>query len=174
MAHRSAPRAGARISGRCAFQFRPGRPLGRIDTREDIVTDRTIYVTEVDMKRLRAVLDGLKAGGRRDRDHLARLEQELDAAEVVSSQTIPSDVVTMNCRVRVTDLTTGRERVITIAFPSDANADEGKVSIVAPVATALLGYRVGDVVTWTVPGGERSLRIDEILYQPEAAGDYHL
>lgn len=137
------------------------------------MTDRTIYVTEYDMKRLRAVLESLKAGGWRDREHLAPLEEELDEAHVVPSEAIPGDVVTMNCRVRVTDLTIGTERTITIAFPSDANLDEGKVSVIAPIGTALLGYRAGDIVTWTVPGGERALRIDEILYQPEAAGDYH-
>ena len=72
------------------------------------MTDRTIYVTEYDMKRLRAVLESLKAGGWRDREHLAPLEEELDEAQVVPSEAIPGDVVTMNCRVRVTDLTTGR------------------------------------------------------------------
>jgi regulator of nucleoside diphosphate kinase len=59
-------------------------------------------------------------------------------------------------------------------FPADANYEEGKISILAPLGTALLGYRVGDVVYWHVPRGVRQLRIDEILYQPEAAGHYHL
>lgn len=137
------------------------------------MTERTIYVTELDMTRLRGMLESLKAGGWRDRQHLAQLEDELNAADVVPPEAIPDDVVTMNCRVRVTDLTTGRERTVTITFPTDANADQGKISIIAPLATALLGYRAGDVVNWTVPGGERALRIDEILYQPEAAGHDH-
>jgi regulator of nucleoside diphosphate kinase len=134
----------------------------------------TIYVTDYDMARLHALLQSLKAGGWRDRRHLEQLEEELEGAEVLPSADMPADVVTMNCRVRVTDLTTGRERILTIVFPSDANADDGRISIIAPVATALLGYRAGDVVNWTVPGGNRSLRIDEILYQPEAAGHDHL
>ena len=80
----------------------------------------------------------------------------------------------MNSSVRVSDLGTSKSEVITIVFPSDANYDEGKVSILAPLGTALLGYRVGDVVYWHVPRGIRQLRIDEILYQPEAAGHYYL
>ena len=80
----------------------------------------------------------------------------------------------MNSSVRVSDLVTSKSEVITIVFPSDANYEEGKVSILAPLGTALLGYRVGDVVYWHVPRGIRQLRIDEILYQPEAAGHYHL
>ncbi|HXH83907.1 MAG TPA: nucleoside diphosphate kinase regulator [Candidatus Tectomicrobia bacterium] len=134
------------------------------------MTDRTIYVTESDMTRLRALLANLRGGGWRDRRHLEQLEEELDRAEVVPSSDIPHDVVTMNSCVRVTDLTTGRERTMTLVFPAEADADGGKVSIIAPAATALLGYRVGDTVEWDVPGGKRTLRIDEMLYQPEAAG----
>jgi regulator of nucleoside diphosphate kinase len=149
----------------------PGR---RADQRKEaIMAERVIYVTEVDMARLRALLESTRASGWRDREHFQALEGELDQAQVVPPEAIPSDVVTMNSRVRVSDLTAGRQHTISIVFPSDANADDGKVSIVAPLGTALLGYRAGTTVQWTVPAGPRSLRIDEILYQPEAAGHDH-
>jgi regulator of nucleoside diphosphate kinase len=61
-----------------------------------------------------------------------------------------------------------------VVFPSEADSEQGKISVLAPVGTALLGYRVGDTVEWVVPGGLRRLKIERILYQPEAAGDYHL
>jgi regulator of nucleoside diphosphate kinase len=61
-----------------------------------------------------------------------------------------------------------------VVFPSEADSEQGKISILAPVGTALLGYRVGDTVEWKLPGGLRRLKIERILYQPEAAGDYHL
>ncbi|HET9213096.1 MAG TPA: GreA/GreB family elongation factor [Thermoanaerobaculia bacterium] len=59
-------------------------------------------------------------------------------------------------------------------FPHEADYKEGRISILAPLGTALLGFRVGDVVEWRMPAGTRTLRIEELLYQPEAAGDFHL
>lgn len=79
----------------------------------------------------------------------------------------------MNSRLRVRDVDSGRDLTLTIVFPSDADLEQGKISIVAPIGTALLGYRVGDTVEWRVPAGVRRLKIEEILYQPEAAGHYH-
>jgi regulator of nucleoside diphosphate kinase len=64
--------------------------------------------------------------------------------------------------------------VYTHVFPSEANFDEGKISVLAPVGTAMLGYRVGDSIEWEVPSGRRRLKVEELLYQPEAAGDYNL
>jgi regulator of nucleoside diphosphate kinase len=136
--------------------------------------ERVIYVTEFDMDRLRKLLQGTRLWSSRDRQYLERLEEELDGAQVVPSEEIPRDVVTMNSRVKVKDLDSGKEIVLTLVFPSDADLEQGRVSIVAPIGTALLGYQVGDTVEWTVPARVRRLKIVEVLYQPEAAGDYHL
>jgi regulator of nucleoside diphosphate kinase len=92
---------------------------------------------------------------------------------VVAPQDIPGDVVTMNSAVLVKDLDTGAEMALTLVFPSEAGLEMGKISIVAPVGTALLGYRVGDTIEWKVPGRVRRLRVEKVIYQPEAAGDYH-
>ena len=108
------------------------------------------------------------------REELDDLTCELQRGTEVRPQEVPPDVVTMNSSVRVSDLATSKSDLFTIVFPSDANYEEGKISILAPLGTALLGYRVGDVVNWHVPRGVRQLRIDEIVYQPERAGDYHL
>lgn len=138
------------------------------------MAERAIYVTDFDMERLRRLLEGTRLWSSRDRQYLERLEEELDRAHVVPSEEIPRDVATMNSRVKVKDLDSGKELVLTLVFPSDADVEQGKVSIVAPIGTALLGYRVGDTVEWTVPAGLRRLKISEVLYQPEAAGDFHL
>jgi len=61
-----------------------------------------------------------------------------------------------------------------LAFPTEANFDDGKISILAPIGTALLGYKRGDVIKWQVPSGLRRLKVEEVLYQPESAGDYNL
>lgn len=99
------------------------------------------------------------------------LAQELDRAEIVRSSDIPADTVTMHSHVLVRDLDTGRESTYTLVFPSGADIAKGKISILAPIATALLGYREGDEIEWPTPGGRRRLNVVQLLYQPEAAGD---
>lgn len=137
------------------------------------MNSHTLYMTEFDLSRLRDVLQARTSAGR-DRDHLDSLEQELDRAHVVVASAIPRDVVTMNSQVRIEDVDTGVETVYTLVFPLDASIAEKKISILAPIGTALLGTRVGMTVDWPVPAGRRTVRIKDVLYQPEAAGDYHL
>jgi len=135
---------------------------------------RTIYITDFDMKRLQGLMEGTKSWSKKDREYMEDLDEELVRAVVVSSKEVPSDVVTMNSEVQVKDLSTGKKMVFRLVFPHDADFDRGKVSILAPIGTALIGYRAGDTVDWRVPAGIRRLKIEKVLYQPEAAGDYHL
>ena len=136
--------------------------------------ERTIYVTEFDLKRLSNLLSGTRSWNKKDRGCLTKLEKELEWAHAVPPQEIPEDVVTMNSQARVKDLDSKEEMVFTLVFPADADYERGKVSVLAPIGTALLGYRAGETVEWEVPGGVRRLKIEQVLYQPEAAGDYHL
>jgi regulator of nucleoside diphosphate kinase len=80
----------------------------------------------------------------------------------------------MNSKARLRDLETNEEMIYTLVFPEDANVEEDKISVVAPIGTAMLGQRVGDEFEWEVPAGTVRLRVEELLYQPEAAGDFHL
>ena len=109
-----------------------------------------------------------------NREYLDRLENELDRAEMVQQQNIPADVITMRSTVRVKDLDTSEEMIYRLVFPTEANYDEGKISVLAPIGTAMLGYRRGDVIEWQVPSGVRRLSVEEVLYQPESKGEYHL
>ena len=138
------------------------------------MTGRTIYVTDFDMERLRQLLTGTRAWNQKDRAYMEDLEAELDRAVIVSPKDVPPDVVTMNSQLKVRDLASGEKMTFRLVFPSDADFEKGKVSILAPIGTALIGYRAGDTVQWHVPSGVRRLKIEEVLYQPEAAGDYHL
>jgi len=124
--------------------------------------------------RLRNLLEDAKATGYRGRDDLKELEAELNRGTVVAPQEVPGDVITMNSKARLIDLDTGEEMIYTLVFPDDADIDQNKISVLAPIGTAMLGYRVGDTFEWQVPEGLRRLSVEEILYQPEAAGDYHL
>ncbi len=137
----------------------------------ETVQARRIRITRSDFGRLMQFIEARRGMSRRDEAHLEALEDELDRAEIVDSREIPPDVVTMRSRVRVRDLRSGEESVYTLAFPSEADIDAGRLSVLAPIGTALLGYRQGDVIEWRVPGGTRTLEVVEVLYQPEAAGD---
>jgi regulator of nucleoside diphosphate kinase len=137
--------------------------------------EATIYITEVDRSRLRKLIDLARdTGADSHRPYLDKLEDELERAEVVSSNDVPRDVATMRSTVRLKDLDSGKEMVYSLVFPSEADIDEGKISVLAPVGTAMIGHKAGNVIEWEVPSGLRRLKVEEILYQPEASGDYHL
>ncbi|HEX2252398.1 MAG TPA: nucleoside diphosphate kinase regulator [Thermoanaerobaculia bacterium] len=136
------------------------------------MTERRIYVTTQDHKRLELI--SRMADENTDRDDLRDLADELRQASVVAPEEIPADVITMRSRVRLLDLDQGAPVEYTLVYPNDADFSAGKISILAPIGTAMLGYREGDEIDWPVPGGRRRLRVEAVLYQPEAAGDYHL
>jgi regulator of nucleoside diphosphate kinase len=135
---------------------------------------RTIYITEYDMERLSDLLEEAKRIERNNNQYLNQLEQELARAQVVRPTDVPGDVITMNSTVSLRDLDADEEMTVTLVFPQDADIAQSKISVLAPIGTAMLGYRVGDIFTWQVPDGVRRLQVEKILYQPEAAGDYHL
>ncbi len=136
--------------------------------------DKIIYITDTDKKRLKELIREARAYGSEHEICLQKLEGELNRAKVVKSKEIPKDVITMNSRVRLKDLDSQEEMIYQLVFPGDANPDQNKISILAPIGTALIGYRVGDIIEWKVPAGLRKLKVLEVLYQPEAAGNYHL
>jgi regulator of nucleoside diphosphate kinase len=140
----------------------------------DTMNEKPIYVTEFDLDRLERLFGRAHGGHRRDQDFLDQLEEELSKCRVVTPQEIPPNVVTLNSRVRFRDLDADRQMTVTLVFPEQASLAEGRLSIVSPIGTAILGYAAGDVVEWEVHSGTKKIRIEEILYQPEAAGDYHL
>ena len=133
-----------------------------------------IYITTSDYHRLSGLIEMSRArNGDADREYLDQLEAELGRAELVNPTQIPADVITMRSKVSLKDLKSGQTVMYSLVFPSEANSNEGHISVLAPIGTALLGNRSGDVVESRVPSGLRRLKIKEILYQPEAAGNYN-
>jgi regulator of nucleoside diphosphate kinase len=125
-----------------------------------------IYLTQNDMDRLLKLVEA-QPGKRFD-----KLESELVRANVVPREKIPRDVVTMNSRVIFENETTREQREITLVYPGSADIDAGRVSVLVPVGTALLGLRVGQSIDWELPGGEKQrYRIVKVPFQPEAAGE---
>ena len=143
---------------------------------EGIMTkESTIHITEVDLARLRKLIEAARDNGvDSNTPYMNRLEDELDRANIVDPKEIPMDAITMRSKVRLKDLESRKEMIYSLVFPSEADVDEGRISVLAPVGTAMIGYRVGDIIEWEVPSGLRRLKVEEILYQPEASGDYQL
>jgi regulator of nucleoside diphosphate kinase len=133
-----------------------------------------IYITEPDYNRLSALIEKTREGNGVDRQYLNKLEAELDRAEIVDAENIPANVITMRSTVRLKDLVSGEENTYSLVFPTEADFSQGKISVLAPIGTAILGYKSGDTIEWTVPSGLRRLKVDKIIYQPEAAGHFDL
>ncbi len=130
-----------------------------------------IEITDTDARRLRSLLDRYEELPTSSTRELRRLRNELDRARIVPSREVEDDVVTMNSQVVLQDLDSGQEYTCTLCYPDDGDVDPGSLSVLAPVGTAILGYREGSVIEWDVPAGHRRFRIEKVLYQPEAAGE---
>ena len=131
-----------------------------------------IYVTSQDKQRLEDLLIEVEASDPRKHGDLKALTEELHRAVIVDPKDVFSNVITMNSRAQVRDLETGETVAFTVVFPSEANIDEEKISVLAPIGAGMLGYRVGDEFEWKVPDGLRRMKVTNVEYQPEAAGDF--
>ncbi|WP_206668775.1 nucleoside diphosphate kinase regulator [Lacisediminimonas profundi] len=134
-----------------------------------MIAKPNIVISSLDAERLENLLDSLPHNAFPGKDEL---ESELARADVVDPKDIPATVVTMNSTVRFKTATD--EFVLTLVYPKDQKADGSTISILAPVGSALLGLSQGDEMEWPKPGGGAlRVRIEEVTYQPERAGEYH-
>lgn len=131
-----------------------------------------IVMTDFDWRRLRGLLRILRERSSVDVTNLNALEIELDRAQVVPPEYIPSNVVTMNSRVVLVDADDDHRTFVSLVFP-DAPASEGSgVPVLSPLGLALLGCREGDEMVWPIRNGVRRIRLERVVYQPEALGHY--
>ena len=138
------------------------------------MSDKSIKITEFDLQRLNKLIRQAQNTDYRGSEYLDELRAELNRAQIVPSQAVPQEVVTMNSIVVLLDPLTRKEETYTLVFPEDADIGQGKISILAPIGTAMLGCKVGDSFESKVPAGKRRMKVKRIVYQPEAAGDYQL
>jgi len=131
----------------------------------------TITITHEDRRRLGSMLHSAQTHRIERHEYLHALEAELERAQGVDSAEIPHDVVTMNSTVELRDLDTGDIETYTVVYPERADVALGRISVLAPIGTAILGSRIGDIVEVRVPAGWCRIRVEEILYQPERSGD---
>lgn len=131
-----------------------------------------IIMSSLDSRRLEQLLSSLPRDAFPGSEHL---EAELVRADVVDPKDMPTDVVTMNSKVRFKVDASAKTFCLTLVYPKDVDASGDKISVLAPVGSALLGLSQGDAIEWPKPGGGvLSVRIEEVIYQPERAGAFHL
>ncbi len=133
------------------------------------MANRNIHITRQDLQRLRHVVGSAAGLSALNRQHLETLVDELDRAVVVEAGDISPDVIRMHTRVRVRDHRTGQAEDYTLVYPWEADVHLNLISVLAPLGTALLGYREGDRIRWRLPGGARELTVERILAQPGLA-----
>lgn len=126
-----------------------------------------IILSTVDYQRLDSLFTSTLVKAFYDKSYLKDLRTELDIAKIVAPRDVPSDVVTMNSTVQLRDMETKEIETYTLVYPKDANIAEGKLSILAPIGTAIIGYRIGNTIRWNVPSGVSLWRIEGIVFQPE-------
>ena len=103
-----------------------------------------------------------------------KLNEEIERAKIVEPQKVPKDVITMHSRVKIHNMDINKSMEVQLVYPEEADMKAQKISVFAPIGTALLGFRKGDIIEWEVPKGKTMIKIEDILYQPEAAGDFNL
>ena len=127
----------------------------------------SIMLTDADYERLNDLLDSLPETRASE---FSSLRNELERAVIVAANKIPPTVVTMNSEVRCVDESSGKEHCITLVFPSDADADAGRISVLAPLGSALIGLSVGQSIHWQIKDG-RLLRL-KVLHVKQPMGSY--
>ncbi|GHE99922.1 nucleoside diphosphate kinase regulator [Thalassotalea profundi] len=131
-----------------------------------------IIISSLDAERLDNLLDSLGNNQFPGKDELLT---ELDRADIVAPEEIPSNIVTMNSTVKFKEVSSGKEFSLTLVYPQEKHENNEIVSILAPVGSALLGLSEGDTIQWPKPGGGLlTVEIIEVIYQPERAGEYRL
>lgn len=135
---------------------------------------KKIVLSKTDFLRISKCIEKAIAAKTISEPEARNLLSELKNASIVEPEKIRPDVVTMNSEVEISFA--GKKGVMRfqIVYPHKANIKEKKVSILSPVATALIGYSENDEIEWLVPSGLTKIKIERIIYQPEANGDYDL
>lgn len=140
---------------------------------KSVAMERKMVITINDYQRLLGLIEFASLSGKKP-EVVSHLYKQLVTAKMVPQVNISREVVTMNSRMLLKDILNEREAEVTITYPQDADNRERKISVLSSIGVALLGRQVGDVVEWNTPKGMGQFEILEVIYQPEAVGDYSL
>ena len=135
--------------------------------------EKKIVITTNDYRRLTGLIE-FGSSKTKMPEMIAGLYKELAGAKMLPPESIAGNIITMNSRVLLKDVFMGRAVELTITYPQDANNRERRISVFSSIGIALIGRKVGDIVSWKVPSGNGQFEILKVTYQPEAVGDYSL
>jgi len=142
---------------------------------DSLALQRATCVNQYDYDRLKELISVVRVFGRKEWQESAdALDQVLTEARVTNPREVPGDVVTMNARVRIREGVSGVDQIAVLVFPKDLHSHDSHVCILDPLGLALFGRRLGDTFEVSSKRGPMLYVLDEILYQPEAAGDWHI
>jgi regulator of nucleoside diphosphate kinase len=131
-------------------------------------------INTLDFSRIQKCINDAKQANSISVVEATNLMKELRLGKLLNPEEIPNDVVTMNSIVKIAFLDSKKTVEIQLVYPDKADLKNNKISIFSPIATALIGYKIGDEIEWCVPAGMTKIRIDEIVFQPEAAGQFNI
>jgi len=129
---------------------------------------RKIYITSEDHQKLVEIMNEEIKRTLENQRYAQDLLKELEKCEIVDPEEISDKVITMNSKVSFRFSDSDKTLVYTLVFPQEADISKGKISILSPIGTALIGYQEGDVIKWSVPSGEKQIKVEKIIYQPES------
>lgn len=133
------------------------------------MAENQIFITKKDYTRINDLFEECEFQARE------ALETELERAAIIEDTETPRGLMTMNSKCRYLNVTDNREVITTVVYPKESNAQDGKVSIFAPIGSALIGLQENQEIEWTFPHGKhKKIRLLEVIYQPERSGDWHL
>jgi len=135
---------------------------------------KDIFITQYDLERLKKLLDDIPQENHSKDFYVQELARELNRGIVVAPKDVPENVITMNSRVLLRDVESGKDMTCWLVFPDKVDAVKNPVSILSPLGTAMIGYKVGDVFSWESPAGIKQMEVLDILYQPERVGNFVL
>ncbi len=137
---------------------------------------KQIHITAQDKERLLDCLAELQeTADERELPHIEYLDKELSRAAIIADPAAtPNDVITMRSQVKLRNLGNESQIECTLVYPSECAPEEGRVSVLAPLGAAMLGYKVGDTFEVALPKGTTQYRVEKIMYQPELSGHYDL
>ncbi len=131
-----------------------------------------IILSSLDYERIYESIGNAQETGDISEEEAISLAAELEQAKIVEPKQMPKNVVTMNSKVVISFVEAEKEIELQIVYPRDADVKKNLISIFSPIAAALIGYKEGDIIDWIVPSGPTSIKVDRIVYQPEAAGQF--
>ena len=122
-----------------------------------------IVLTKSDYDLISEYLKGVKKSNSFDRVNTEELHAELKKATIVSNNDFPKDVVRINSTVLLKDVTADKIIEVTVVTPDKADIKQKKISFLAPVGIALIGFKEGENVRWNVPAGRKNFMILKVI-----------